>query len=214
MLTNIMLYVFTLLTMIGSGEDVDSIIKRGDYIKDGCKIRIIAEKHQLIENGLRFSVELENTLEEPISFSISDADVPFIFRIFNDAIVKKREPEEPPPFTLILKLADEADLAWNFGENDFYTSGHAVTGKRRITLNGNSKIQLGSVVFSKYAVIIEEGFVHGTDKDIIPGIYRIENVRLLGYALDDSNTDEFPKEENYERSFTLTTSEPVEVVME
>ena len=185
MLTSIMFCFLGLLSVSAIGEN-------SDYIKEkigenGLVLRIVAEERQSIENGLRFSVELENKLAEPFSYITrrlreswrgspllerpGEKDLPFIFSIYNTLDMSSNLASEYLSNFEILKV--ELD--------------------RRITIEGNSKIELDSIVFSEYVT----GYKTGADakdgnwemvkESITPGTYIIR-VHLWYGVIEDPDT--------------------------
>ena len=225
MFTRILFYAFALSSMIA----VESAgATRIDYMQDVLVLRIIAEKHQSIENGLRFNVELENKIAESISFTTTGRKTPFNFKIVNPS--------------------NELNLTrYSFENIDTISDGF-----KDFIIGGNSKIQLGTIVFSKYLTEgsrkekevkvtrdgIEKIEIHAevefVENKLVPGIYVI-TVDFSGHIKDDSNTtdsnttdsdttdsdttdsntteNEADVDEFYRGIFSLF-SEPFEVVME
>jgi len=141
------------------------------------EVKIAAEKRQSIEYGLRFSVEIENKLSEPLRLRITEKTPPFTFDIY--------DPLNNLSFGPYFK---ENWVEWGekWGDN------------RRIFIDGNSKMQLGSIVFKNYTN--EDGL----EKNITPGRYVI---KVFFDEYDDS------KGESHVRYLSVKV-ENAEVIME
>ena len=180
----------------------------------GFEIRVIAEKHQSAQNGLVFSVELENKLDESVSFTIfkndkmqtilKENDVSFQYSIHASPIPVVHSPS----FSTQHDRVDKLNLASYNDFNVLVTRGLIII--HRIDIEGHSVMQLGSVEFSNY-------FVYGEVKDgefikqtIAPGSYVIRAM-LAGQVITDPPK---PGVDEYTWRSFLVDSKPVEVVLE
>jgi len=199
MLPSIVFYLFALSSMMESDENLESGIEMvekmnnlSNYMKDKLELRIIAEKKQSVENGIRFSVELENKGAETLRFKIKTKER---FNTLN----RRSYSENDLPFRFNIYTQDKSsDLAeWDNIDDMSISFDHF------IKIDGNSTIELGSVVFLDYRAPGELQFV---EKNIVPGTYIIE-VWFSGYLVDDYNKGISP----FPSSVSAT---PVEVIME
>jgi hypothetical protein len=178
-------------------------------VSDRVELRIITEKRQSAENGLKFSVELENKIAEPLSFITrtiekdllrdnrpKEKDIPFRFSIYDTKDAHKPGTFPPRP-----------NLAREYRSNmDEMHLGEYV---RNMTIDGNSTTQLDSLIFLEYIIGYkqrEDRTIQFIEERIVPGTYLIE-VQLIGYVVDNF------KYENG-KMFTTIFAEPVEVVLE
>ena len=144
--------------------------------KDESEIRVIAEKHQSAENGLMFSIKLDNKFGESVQASFQNK-------------------------------ANELNLA-SYNDNNKINLG-IMSITRRIDIDADSTVQLGTVEFSNYYVDDEVKDGEFVKQTIAPGIYIIK-VSLLGQL----NIDPPPGvSESFWRAFAVD-SKPVEVVLE
>ena len=225
MFTNIMFYVFSLLLMVGLAESAETLTEEvihppyppkgiteepgGRIIigDDIVELRIIAEKHQSLENGIRFSVELENKLAEPISFRTwtltekekeylsrfrpGEKDLPFKFEIRDPSNVHYPPGYKEPGVFYFPDPLLGINLAADYRSNN--NELHASTLSGLITINGNSTMELGSVIFKEYISGSKQdedgGYAGPIIKNITPGAYTIY-VYMSCYLVDDSGAND------------------------
>ena len=222
MLTRIAFCVLAISPMVGLCDDFKynkhEISRRITY-EDGFIIRVIAEKHQSVEKGLKFTVELENKLNEPVGFWALKKDasvvtvlnenyVPFQYSII-PSTEKFNVPTCSEDGTCTFRLGHESDLA---SYNDSNIGDLSVKFTRRIDIDANSTMQLGSVEFSNYFVRNEEkeGVVQLTEKTINFGTYIIK-ATLPGFLI--VNSDGIEIETNMNTVFNVN-SEQIEVTLD
>jgi len=212
MLKRIMLYIFLAISpIIGLCESADNnkneIAQQITY-KGGFEIRIIAEKRQPVENGLRFDVELENKLSESVSFITKKKDIQRAGGFFK---------ENDVPFSYTIQSSsqnpeDNTHLA-TFNDSNFVDM-TSFSYNRRIYIDAGSTIQLGSVEFSEHFIPgeIKDGIQDLTIKTIGAGIFKIE-ASLSGFVITDPKLNVDEVEKNMTTIFTVI-SEPIVVVLE
>jgi len=157
-------------------EMVEKVNNLYNYMEDRLELRIIAEKKQSVENGIRFSVELENKGADTLLFRVRIRER---FKTMN----RRSYSENGLPFRFNIYTQDKSfDLAeWdNIDDNSMSID-------RFIKIDGNSTIELDSVVFLDYRAPGELQFV---EKNIVPGTYIIEAC-FNGFLVDDYNKEEF-----------------------
>ena len=208
MLNRIMFIILAFSPMIGLCENAEykrSELAERIMYKGGFEVRIITEKQQSVENGLRFSIELENNLSEPVSFItrkriiplkpiLKENDVPFVYSIYLSP------PED-----------NKQDLA-ELNDSNVDALGYWEM-TRRIDIDKNSIMQLGSVEFVNYMVPSEvEGRNQAVEKIITPGTYTVKMYIYGILIIDNEDPDTLNVDVIWNRGFTVF-SEPVEIVL-
>ena len=151
-----------------------------EEINKKLKLKIVTEKRQSVEKGLRFSVELENVSAESLSFGVSilkdfphdrypkEKNLPFDFSVLDgtrkkivpmrdalgfDGYIENDLAKSYYSNTLGFDGYIENDLAKSYYSNRYrnaYTSPPIPYITRNITIKGDSAMELDSVIFSEY----------------------------------------------------------------
>ena len=90
---------------------------------DRYEVNLVTEEHQLLKDGLRFIVEIENKTTETIQLKV---------------------PRQNPPFRVIIYGEKFSASRGMDGESGAYSS------PRTIILEGNSKVQFDPIVIKEY----------------------------------------------------------------